>query len=883
MASMTTETTHETNKEDAIENDSIKISVGRTPRRVKVYLLQGEDWIDSGTGYCIGEIEKETNKPYFIVRNELDSEDIILKSFLEGTIQYQRQQETLIVWTDLSGKDLALSFQETEGCADLCEFIIKVQQEQYSPEISLYYVMPRTSVIDGDSFSQNGLSDITELITGPVKYPELPETNNLEGILDNVCQGLNSQFIKSCIINHIIEHSFLSKFNQVFAELEKARDLENLHLLSEIIKTLILYNEVALFEEILAVDEIVYGIVGMLEYSQEFPNSKACYRDILKKKMNFKTVIELPDEQKQTSFNLFKRDFYLSFLKDVVLARFIDDQTMGTISSLIYFNHIDIINFLKDPSSSANLLQKLFRIYDDDNESKERKRDGVKLLHQYIIIAKSLQSYQIDFFSALVKNGLFSMIRFAFSDNDSSIRVLGTELVVIIIEQDITLVNTIDNEEPPIEPNNGISTIDKEECQKSVSSIRLKLSDDMTLIKLLTKLLIHEKSFGLKIQAFEALRILLGSNIASSSHVTNDNDSEIKQNFNSSRNQQGTDNTESVNDISTCNYFNAFYAQVAPELFRSFKDLSDASGFSQADAKIKQDQILYEKLCDLISFCVGEHSASKPFIIENGIIMGIAKILELEVKTILKLSALRCLKCILFLNDDSYAEYILDNGILKYFMKYFMEVSQDNNLANSSCLQLLEMILRNCEDAFMYRERQCFQAYGKYLVENYREFLANEINYVKTGKALVQWFEENKTKSSSAMDSDSDSRDTTNVSENKDMFSFNDISLEKDSSKAETSSPKAANSEGNSRTNLFEGIEKSFSSSSVNGEKRHREDDDYSEGDLSEDADPRNADKAADDASIDPDSSNEAFSESHRLRKRISTSLRKRLAKVCHK
>lgn len=183
----------------------------------------------------------------------------------------------------------------------------------------------------------------------------------------------------------------------------------------------------------------------------------------------------------------------------------------------------------------------------------------------------------------------------------------------------------------------------------------------------------------------------------------------------------------------------------------------------------------------------------------------------------------------------------------------------------------------------MYRERQCFQAYGKYLVENYREFLANEINYVKTGKALVQWFEENKTKSSLAMDSDSDLRDTTNVSENKDMFSFNDISLEKDSSKAETSSPKAANSEGNSRTNLFEGIEKSFLSSSVNGEKRHREDDDYSEGDLSEDADPRNADKAADDASIDPDLSNEAFSESHRLRKRISTSLRKRLAKVCHK
>lgn len=100
---------------------------GSTPRRVKVYLLQGEDWLDNGTGYCVGEIDN--GAPYFLVRNELDSEDVILKLFLEGSIQYQRQQETLIVWTDLSGKDLALSFKETEGCADLCEFIIKVQQE----------------------------------------------------------------------------------------------------------------------------------------------------------------------------------------------------------------------------------------------------------------------------------------------------------------------------------------------------------------------------------------------------------------------------------------------------------------------------------------------------------------------------------------------------------------------------------------------------------------------------------------------------------------------------------------------------------------------------------------------------------------------------------
>lgn len=30
---------------------------------------------------------------------------------------YQKQQDTLIVWTEANGTDMALSFQEAEGCA----------------------------------------------------------------------------------------------------------------------------------------------------------------------------------------------------------------------------------------------------------------------------------------------------------------------------------------------------------------------------------------------------------------------------------------------------------------------------------------------------------------------------------------------------------------------------------------------------------------------------------------------------------------------------------------------------------------------------------------------------------------------------------------------
>jgi len=36
--------------------------------------------------------------------------------------------DTLIVWTELDGVDYALSFQDPEGCAEVWNFILEVQQ-----------------------------------------------------------------------------------------------------------------------------------------------------------------------------------------------------------------------------------------------------------------------------------------------------------------------------------------------------------------------------------------------------------------------------------------------------------------------------------------------------------------------------------------------------------------------------------------------------------------------------------------------------------------------------------------------------------------------------------------------------------------------------------
>ena len=828
-----------------VENDEkhpqpLYLTMGKTPRRVKVYLLKGEDWLDNGTGYCIGEIESETNKPYFIVRNEADSDNIILKSYLEGSIQYQRQQETLIVWTDLKGKDLALSFQETEGCADLCEFIIKVQQENYSPEISLYYVIPNNNIVDDDNYLQNGGNDITELITGPINYPEDPATDNLEATLEIINQGSNSQYTRTCILNFVTEKQYLLKLIEVFKKSEESKKLMNLYTLSEIVKTLILYNEAPLIDDFLSSEDKILGLVGILEYCHEYPNFKACHRDFLKDKYKFKIVVDIPVNDDAGKLNMFKKNFHLNFLKDVVLARFLDDQTFNLISSLIYFNQVEIIKFLQDSRNNDNFLEKLFKIYEEDDKI-EMKRDGVKMLHQYILIAKSLQSYQSEFFSTLVKSGLFSMIRFALQDTENTIRVLGTELIVVIIELDVSLVSSIDKDEaidssdPPANISNEDINIDHDETIMESKPLKLNLSDDMTLILILSKLLVEDKNSGLKMQAFEALRILLDSNIARSAASSNSDFDHLKNEFNSLNKSQHDESvcnaSDECADINTNNYFKAFYSQAAPNLFANLIDLAkEDTGNDEIIRRITGDELLCQNLCDLIIACTKEHEVpiSRPFFLENNILLGVAKILAINTKTTLKLSAIRCLRSVILLNDNFYSRYIVSNDILSYFMGFFKSVSNQNNLANSACLDFLEVILKNCDATVNHGKRQNFKLYATYLYKNYKEFLQNEINYVTIGTDFIHivesgFYDNNNIKSASGPDTSFNSEDEYLNRHN----ASTPIKHDDDNGYKIENKPSNGPSKPN---NLFEDIEKDMESNMIgNGEKRLRENDEENE------------------------------------------------------
>jgi protein phosphatase-4 regulatory subunit 3 len=124
-------------------------------RRVKFYVLNDmRQWDDKGTGYVSWVVNDKQRCVSIVVKSEVDGKlsllllfitqtileinlliyyifyyktgSILLDSKILVSIVYQKQQDTLIVWSDMDKRDMALSFQERVGCDEIWEKICEV-------------------------------------------------------------------------------------------------------------------------------------------------------------------------------------------------------------------------------------------------------------------------------------------------------------------------------------------------------------------------------------------------------------------------------------------------------------------------------------------------------------------------------------------------------------------------------------------------------------------------------------------------------------------------------------------------------------------------------------------------------------------------------------
>ncbi|KAK0637247.1 component of IIS longevity pathway SMK-1-domain-containing protein [Bombardia bombarda] len=641
-------------------------------KRVKVYELRNNDWYDRGTGFCTAAFvlveEGQPKEPRVIV----ESEEVVDRRLLETKIVkddgFQKQQDTLIVWTD-NGVDMALSFQEAEGCALIWKFIDGVQQTFQS-------------VIGGpdDGLSDDLVIDMPASVQlPPAELATLCELDANMRIMSSTASG------RDALAKTIMSEDYISKLIPLVEMAEDLESLQDLHRLCNIMKSILLLNDTTIIEHAVS-DDCVIGVVGALEYDPDFPSHKANHRQWLNSQGRYKEVVRIEDEHIRRKIH---QTYRLQYLKDVVLARILDDPTFSVLNSLIFFNQVDIVQHLQ---SNGGFLNDLFGIFADPNEEQLRKKEAVLFIQQCCAIAKNLQPpARQTLYNNFLSHGLLRVINFGLRSFDVTVRVGATDILVSMVDHDPQMIrNTI---------------------YRQLADKQPPLTD--TLIDLL----LVEVDLGIKSQVSESLKILLDP------APPRGPDSQQEFIVNSQTRVRAHPSVDPQQE----NFLGYFYDHSVARLFKPLLDLEQ-----QTEPQLKFGVLndgVFGYLNDILCFYIRQHQhRSKYFVLHHNIAQRFNQLLSCKGKH-LQLVAIRFFRQLVILQDEFYVKHMIEKQVLGPVLDVLLRTMPRDNLLCSACLDLFVLINKeNIRDLI------------RHLVENYREKIV-ALSYMDTFREILNRYD----------------------------------------------------------------------------------------------------------------------------------------------
>ncbi|KIJ69852.1 hypothetical protein HYDPIDRAFT_104481 [Hydnomerulius pinastri MD-312] len=676
-------------------------------KRVKVYKLIGSRWIDQGTAYCSGHLN-EANQAFLIARSEADFEKIILQTAIRSNDVYQRQQESLIVWTEPDGADYALSFQDAEGCAEVWNFIIEVQRHLNSGEQGIGSSSPA-----GDHSSTTA----TIIRTGHLPTPQLGNIQDIEGSIKALARG---QQVKEKICEYIQRENYIKGLIDVMNMAEDLESLDNLHALCSLMQTILMMNDHGIYEHILE-DDIYFGVVGMLEYDPEFPAHKANYREFLHLNARFHQPIAIQDEAIRKKVH---HTYRLQFLKDVVLARALDDSTFNVLNSCIIFNQIDIINHVQqDPVFlreivglyvSEEILSGPRKELEEENDGQSMDMDGkvngktangrpsstsvtpfsfgppenlseseltfrrevVILIQQLCVMGKNVQlPARMTLFRTLVDRGILFAVQWAFALPEKEVMTkevvsAAGEIMSALLDHDLHGVR-------------GHVYKQAAALEREKDAGRLGADKAETILKLMCRVMVQSRDVAVQCQVGDALKALL----------------DVSQNTTGPNATPAAINAKMLarpkDDPGTEKFLDYFYKNCLEVLFRPYSDIPDFRKQTEPVLRLSREKTnLYLYLSDLLCNFAQQHAFRSHFyMLSSNISARVATLLSARDKH-LRLAAFRFFRICLKINNKNFLNHLMKLDVFKPILDLTILESHRDSLLSASCQEFFEHIRR---------------------------------------------------------------------------------------------------------------------------------------------------------------------------------------------
>ncbi|THG97475.1 hypothetical protein EW026_g4525 [Hermanssonia centrifuga] len=617
-------------------------------KRVKVYELIGARWVDQGTAFCFGDFQD--NEALLIARAEADFNQIILSTTIRSSDVYQRQQDTLIVWTEPDGIDYALSFQDPEGCAEVWNFIQEVQRHMNTTESGI-----SSSPTIGPEPS---ITTATIIRSGHLPTPTL----GIIGEIDKAIKAIGrTPTLKERVCEYIQTEDYIKALIEVFRQAEDLESIDNLHSLFGLKYVFtVMLNDHSMYEHILE-DNMFYGVVGMLEYDPEFPTHKANYREFLRGTTHFHQPIPIRDEAIQKKIH---HTYRLQFLKDVVLARAIDDSTFNVLNSCILFNQIDIINHVQN---DHGFLREVV-----EAEIK-RRREVVSLIQQLCVMGKNVQlPARMALFRTLSDRGIVFAIQWALiqSENDEEglqmISAAG-EIMTALLDHDLNGVR-----------GHVLKQITAMENEKAAG----RNPENDTLVAVLCRILVKSRNLAVQSQIAESLRVLF--------EIPQGDAADPHSAMGAKMFQRAKD------DPGVERFLDYFYRQCADVLFNPLFDLPDHKSHTDGRLTISRERTnLYLHLCELLASFALQHSFRSHFyVLSSNIASHVATLLSARDKH-LRLAAFRYFRVLLRLNNRNIFVHLMKIDIFSALLDITIRESKRDNLLSSTCQEFFEFMRKD--------------------------------------------------------------------------------------------------------------------------------------------------------------------------------------------
>jgi len=191
----------------------------------------------------------------------------------------------------------------------------------------------------------------------------------------------------------------------------------------------IMLNDAGLLEALLA-EENVMDVLGALEYDPELPGRQR-HREFLAERVVFKEVVPIGDAGLRAKIH---QTYRLSYLKDVVLPRALDDATFATLSSLILFNNVEVLMALQ---ADARFLPALFGSLRGAPPTAPGFADRLAFLQELAGLAKHLQAgARGALFGKLAGLGLFGVAGAALGAAEEGLRLRALDVLAAAVAHD---------------------------------------------------------------------------------------------------------------------------------------------------------------------------------------------------------------------------------------------------------------------------------------------------------------------------------------------------------------------------------------------------------------------------------------------------------------